>query len=544
MTCNINLKIYGLDVNNTAPALAYCDKAIITCPMRDANYIKSLINICSSENIDLVIPTIDTDLYILSQHKQDFKQINTRVLISEPDKIKLCRDKNLTAKFFADCGLNAPTTFNDYKKYNLTWPAFIKPKDGSSSINANKANNFNELELYAQRLHDGYIIQNFISGTEYTVDIFCDFDGNALSIVPRERIAVRSGEVLKTKIFMDAKIISEAELIIKHFKPCGPLTVQLIRDNLTGQDYFIEINPRFGGGAPLSIKAGARSPELLLKLLAHQEINNNFKIADSAIFSRFDQSVQVCSNSKQNNFNIKGVIFDLDDTLYPERDYIKSGFNKAAEFLGDLNYAARLFKLFEDGLPAIDILLGELDKINLKDKCLEIYREHEPDIKLYDGIEELLIMLRDLNIQTGIITDGRPEGQRNKIKALNLNKYFDANNIIITDELGGAQFRKPNDIAFRIMRTRWKLNYNEILYIGDNLDKDFQAPRQLGMRTLHFANPESIYYSTRQTCEGEIFCCDAQAASIAQIRNYLEAAGLFNSSALSTSKPFNSISRP
>ena len=567
---NINLKIYGADINATVPALAYCDYAKIICPMRDANYIPDLINLCQSENINLIIPTIDTDLYILAQHKQDFAKINTRVLISEPDKIKLCRDKNLTAKFFQDCGLNAPKTFDDINKYNLSYPAFIKPKDGSSSIGANKANNFEELELYAKNLND-YIIQNFISGTEYTIDIFCNFDGQALSIVPRERIALRAGEVLKTKIFLDEKIISEAELIIKNFKPCGPLTVQLIRDNLTGEDYFIEINPRYGGGAPLSIKAGANTPELLLKLLLNSKnINNNFKILDNAVFSRFDQSVQ--SSNLQNNFNnIKGVIFDLDDTLYPERDYIKSGFKEVAKFLGDLNYAEKLFDLFKANKPAIDNLLGEINRLDLKDKCLQIYRAHMPQINLYPGMKELLIKLKDLNIKTGIITDGRPEGQRNKIKALNLNNCFNKDDIIITDELGGEQFRKPCSIAFQIMRTRWRLNYNQNLYIGDNLNKDFQAPRQLGIKTLLFANPEGIYYKARQACESEIFCYDSAVTSIEQINNYIEAVppptvaavdneferlssragiplkellALFNSSALSTSKPFNSISLP
>ena len=135
-------------------------------------------------------------------------------------------------------------------------------------------------------------------------------------------------------------------------------------------------------------------------------------------------------------------------------------------------------------------------------------------------MKDLLIKLKNLNIKTGIITDGRPEGQRNKIKALNLNNYFNKDDIIITDELGGEQFRKPCSIAFQIMRTRWRLNYNQILYIADNLNKDFQAPRQLGMMTLLFANPEGIYYKARPQPQ-EIICCDNIASSIEQINNFI-----------------------
>lgn len=504
--------------------------------MKSENYIPQLLTISEKENIDLIIPTIDTDLQILAENKDKFKRVNSRVLISNSEMIKICRDKNLTANFFRQCGLNSPDTFNNYKKYNLSYPAFIKPKDGSSSIGANKAYSYSELILYSTHLSN-YIIQPFIDGTEYTIDIFCDFGGNALSIVPRERIAVRSGEVLKTKIFMDKIIIQEAEAVIKNFKPCGPLTVQLIRDKKTNQDYFIEINPRFGGGAPLSIKAGARSPEFLLKLLSGENIKPfNFKlnkISDGAVYSRFDQSVNIKFNNKINLNKISGVIFDLDDTLYPESEYVYSGFKAVAAHLGDIKYAEKLFEFFKSGRPAIDELLKLLDEINLinlknlknlKSECLKIYREHIPDIKLYSGVEDLLMKLKNFNIKTGIITDGRPEGQKNKIKALRLNELIKPEDIIITDELGGAQFRKPNDIAFRIMRTRWRIPYENILYIGDNLNKDFQAPNQLGMQTLFFENPDGLYYKNKNKTQDDqaLSFYDGKASSIECINKILE----------------------
>lgn len=101
--------------------------------------------------------------------------------------------------------------------------------------------------------------------------------------------------------------------------------------------------------------------------------------------------------------------------------------------------------------------------------------------------------LKKKGIKVGIITDGRPEGQRNKIEALDL----DVDDVIITDELGGTQFRKPCDIAFRIMKMRWKLNPADIVYIGDNPVKDFQAPQQLGMRSIYYNNKDGLYSKCR-----------------------------------------------
>ena len=488
---NINLKLYGADIAGTAPALAFCDYTRKVCGMREANYVPQLLKICKDDEINLVIPTIDTDLLVLSKHKKEFEEINTKVLITAYDKIGICRDKNKTADFFEKCGLSTPRTVNDYRQYAGTFPCFIKPKDGSSSINAYKVNDKEELKVYSE-LIDGYIIQPFIEGTEYTVDVFCDFDGNPIYITPRIRLAVRSGEVLKTQISMDEKIISEIKQLISKFKPCGPMTVQLIRQESTGEDYFIEINPRFGGGAPLSMKAGARSAESILKLISGEEVFYQKHVNNNAIYSRFDQSV--CISHGDNGQNIKGVIFDLDDTLYSEKDYVRSGFNAVAQFLGNEKYEDELWRYFSCGKQAINELLKDIDAIEELQECLNIYREHKPNIFLYDGAITLIKKLRDRGIKLGIITDGRVTGQKNKLQALGLNEIVD--DVIITDALGGVQFRKPCDISFRIMQNKWRIPFEQLLYVGDNINKDFQAPKQLGMRYLYFKNSNGLYNSS------------------------------------------------
>lgn len=485
---NIGLKIYGTDMAGTAPALSFCDYTRIVCGMREPKYIDELLQICKKDKIDLIIPTIDTDLLVLSENRQKFEKIGTKVMISDPEKIAICRDKNYTSDFFESCGLKAPKTYNDYKEYNDIFPCFIKPKDGSSSINAFRVENPDELSVYAEKIED-YVIQPFIEGKEYTIDIFCDFDGNPIFITPRERVAVRAGEVLKTKICNDSVMIEEAKRLIEKFKPCGPITVQLIKQNSTNKNYYIEINPRYGGGAPLSMKAGARSAEAVLLLLAGEQLEFQQYCSNGAIYSRFDQSV--CVEQGENAQSIKGVIFDLDDTLYSEKEYVKSGYNKIAEFLNVPNAEQKLWDYFEQGKPAIDEYLKEIDELDKKQECLSIYRNQFPNIHTYSGVVDLIEKLKGLDIKVGIITDGRVEGQQAKIKALGLDKKVD--DIIITDSLGGVQFRKPNDISFRIMQCKWRIPFEQLVYIGDNLSKDFQAPKQLGMQWIYFNNEDGLY---------------------------------------------------
>lgn len=192
--------------------------------------------------------------------------------------------------------------------------------------------------------------------------------------------------------------------------------------------------------------------------------------------------------------HLKGVIFDLDDTLYNERNYVRSGFNtigKAFPQFKDLS--EKLWKAFTDGKPAVDVVVSELglQKEKYKQKFLEIYRCHKPDIKLNENVYEVLSKLKKDNKKLGLITDGRPEGQHNKIEALGIADFF--NKIIITDELGGYDYRKPNPLAFNIMKKSLNLRYEDMCYIGDNINKDFVAPEKLGIISVHLNNFYGLY---------------------------------------------------
>ena len=487
----ISLILYGADLSETAPALFFCDKRVRTCRISDEGYIPQLLDVCRREQIDALIPTIDTDLLPLAQNKALFEKTGTKVFISTEDKIRLCRDKRLTADYLLSLGLKTPVPVDNWQKYKSGYPCFIKPLDGSSSINAYKISDVKELKGFAKKI-PGYIVQPFIDGTEYTVDIFCDYVGNPLLVTPRVRLAIRSGEVLKTEIAQDDRIIEECLQIIADFKPCGAATIQLIRQRETEEDYFIEINPRFGGGAPLTIKAEADSARMLLQIAAGENPQYVPHAArNGEQYSRFDQSVCVRTGE---NAKIKAVLFDLDDTLYPERDYIESGFQAAAAVIPQVTDAEnKLWRAFLEGKPAFDTILQNehIFTETLKAECLRAYRSHSPNLHLEDSIRQTLVELRRRGKRIGIISDGRPEGQRAKIAALGLLGLVD--DMIVTDELGGERFHKPCDIAFRIMQRRFGCEYGEMMYIGDNPRKDFTAPMALGMQCLRIIRPDGLY---------------------------------------------------
>ncbi|WP_159882489.1 ATP-grasp domain-containing protein [Paenibacillus puerhi] len=292
----IKSNIVAADCSDTAPALYFADKTCILPRIDEPNYVDSIIEACSIEKISLVVPTIDTDLLLLAENKKNIEEkTNAKILISDEKVIEICRDKTRTQKFLEANNFGVPKMYTDEEIENgdLKFPLFIKPKSGSSSINTFKVNNKDELNIYKGIVNNA-IIQDFMEGEEFTIDVFSDFDGNIISIVPRLRIATRSGEISKGKIIRDREIIDDVIKLIDLLKPIGHVTVQLMKTN-RGIEY-IEINPRFGGGAPMSIMSGADSCEYLFLLLMGEKLEYNENFKDNLIFLRFDSSICIDPN--------------------------------------------------------------------------------------------------------------------------------------------------------------------------------------------------------------------------------------------------------
>lgn len=206
---------------------------------------------------------------------------------------------------------------------------------------------------------------------------------------------------------------------------------------------------------------------------------------------------EITSITEVNNHlhGIKAIIFDLDDTLYSEKEYVRSGYCAIANALPQVErMEEKLWNAFEQKKSVIDEVLIEegIYTEELKQQCLSVYRSHQPDIHFYEGTKELLLQLRADGYKLGVITDGRPNGQRAKIKALGLDELVDQ--IIVTDELGGVEYRKPNKAAFMIMQELFDVPFETMCYVGDNIKKDFVAPDMLGMRSIWFRNNDGLYF--------------------------------------------------
>ncbi|OHB77565.1 MAG: hypothetical protein A2Z25_14515 [Planctomycetes bacterium RBG_16_55_9] len=299
----MDVSFLGTDTMELSSALQLCDKRFLVKPTTHPGYIAQLLSIVKANNVRLLIPTVDLDLKSLAQNKPKFDALDCRVLVSDPNVIDTCQDKRKTYKFLLKNNFDTPTTasvrtvLKNRKssivnhKSQTRFPLFVKPWDGYAGRGNAVIHSRKELAFYAKKVPNA-ICQEIVKGAEYTCDVYVDFVGKVRCIVPRKRIEIRAGEISKGQVVKNARIMAEAaRLVEKLGAGPGVITLQLFLTD-DNKIKFIEINPRFGGGAPLSIKAGANFPKWILQELSGQKPHIRFDgFKDNLIMLRYDSEV-------------------------------------------------------------------------------------------------------------------------------------------------------------------------------------------------------------------------------------------------------------
>ncbi|MCL6457331.1 MAG: ATP-grasp domain-containing protein [Gorillibacterium sp.] len=286
-------KIITADLKSTAPTAFFADRHYLVPRLSDEGYLPTLIHICQQENIQLLIPLIDSELLLLAQNRHLFDQMGVKLLLSSKELNEISCDKKQTYHFFVEHGISTPRVYSekDLAEGDYIFPLIIKPTNGSSSKGVTKIRNEQELRFFLEYTPFA-MAQELVCGDEYTVDVMTDFAGRIKTIVPRLRIETRAGEVSKGKTVKDKSIIQAVEAVVGALPgPVGCLTLQCFKQE-DGQITFIEINPRFGGGIPLSIEAGADFPFWSLQLANGESLGKpDFNWTDQLTMLRYDEAI-------------------------------------------------------------------------------------------------------------------------------------------------------------------------------------------------------------------------------------------------------------
>lgn len=284
-----DIRVLTADINpRLSPACRLADAAFEMPACCDPHYLDRLLDICRDEGVAIVVPTIDTGLVNLAAAKPRFEREGVHVIVPTAEYVAACRDKRLTAECFRRHGIRIPEPIDIA---HPRFPLFVKPYDGSSSLGTYVIHNADDLSETLR--HDPKLMfMEYINRDEYieySVDMYFGRDNRLKALVPRERIATRSGEVSKSKTCKN-RLVDLLKRRVSHVPGLtGVLCVQFFYRESDNDLVGLEINPRFGGGYPLSYRAGVDFAGMILReYLLNDSVDYDEGWRDNLLMLRYD----------------------------------------------------------------------------------------------------------------------------------------------------------------------------------------------------------------------------------------------------------------
>ena len=292
----IGLRVLAVDRTPALSSACCCADGAFSAPAcTSPEYGPYLLELCRRESVDLVVPTIDTELAIVAELAHALAQRGTRAVISTPSVVALARDKLLTAEVLTRSGIATPRTVA-MSQLNLedatwTWPLLAKPRHGSSSIGVRTITR-DEARLLTPT--SDLIVQEKLQGPEHTVNMFFDKDSRLTTVIPHLRIETRGGEVSKAETVRNPVLEEIGWALSAVLRGArGVLSFQTMQVP-SGAPAVLEVNARFGGGYPIAHRAGAQFSRWLLEEAAGLESSANNRWHAGIRMLRYDAAVFTC----------------------------------------------------------------------------------------------------------------------------------------------------------------------------------------------------------------------------------------------------------
>ncbi|MBN4079604.1 ATP-grasp domain-containing protein [bacterium AH-315-C08] len=287
--CETPFQLIAVDSDALAPALQAADRSHSLPLFSDSSCLESLLTICRTQAIDAIIPLTNKAIDFLNTHREELSGGNRRLFIQENSTIEICHDKWNLWKFMELEGFNSPKTFllAESDPPDI-FPLIAKERRGEGGKNQSIIEDQRDLD-YCMGKYPHHIYQELIQGREFSVDLFADIKGIPQLIVPRKRLSVRGGEVMTSRIDMNASIIDSAEALSRRLALTGPCTLQGIL-NENGTFLFTDLNLRFGSGSVHTIAAGGNIPLMIYQEMAGQSFFEP-SIQDQSVMTRYPESI-------------------------------------------------------------------------------------------------------------------------------------------------------------------------------------------------------------------------------------------------------------
>ena len=278
------------DVNPLSPAVHAADRAFRVPMATEPGYIDRVLEIAAGEDVRLVVPTIDDELVPFGEAVDRFASHDIVIAVSSSETAALCNDKYATCRRLRRHGIAAASSWLPGQlPESPVFPLFVKPRYGRGGVGAYAIRNAKELAFFLDYVADP-IVQEYLDGPEFTIDMLCDFGGHPLSIVPRRRDVIRAGVMDRGCTVKDPALIALAEACAAAVPFAAAVNIQC--RVVDGTPVVFEINPRFSGGIPLTIESGADFPAMLVELASGRRVASSIgRFRDQLWMTSYEASV-------------------------------------------------------------------------------------------------------------------------------------------------------------------------------------------------------------------------------------------------------------
>lgn len=251
------VNIFSYELTDSVP-ISFIGKVIIGRKWKDADVTAHLNQVIKENSIHIIIPFVDPATVVAARLKEE--GCSAFIPVSSPQACSVFFNKIKANEWFISSNMPVPVSTGRP-------PLIAKPAFGSASKGIVVLRTKEDIEQFRQNFtEDDYLLQRYVDADEYSVDCYVSpRSKNVICIVPRKRIEVTSGEVTQTVTRKDQRFISLSRQMLELSGLEGPVTIQFLEEKNTKEVYFMEVNPRFGGGVMAAIGAGANIPLYVLR---------------------------------------------------------------------------------------------------------------------------------------------------------------------------------------------------------------------------------------------------------------------------------------
>ncbi len=262
----IPIRVVAVDIYALCAGRYLSDHFSTVPPAADETYVERVLDLCRREKVHVVFPVLDEEQLVFADQRERFEREGICVIANDPTLVRLARDKYRTHEFCRAHGISTPLTLlpdEVARSETLGFPLIVKPRVGQGSNGVFKATNVRELEFFLSYVRDP-IVQQFLDGQEYTIDILTDFQGRVISVVPKARLAVKAGVQVKGCTVRHNRLLQYGQMLAGTLGLAPRANIQCIEmeDHL----HLIEVNPKFPASLPLTVAAGVNAPLLLVMM--------------------------------------------------------------------------------------------------------------------------------------------------------------------------------------------------------------------------------------------------------------------------------------